>query len=357
MSPSFWPGRRVLITGHTGFKGGWLSTWLASAGARITGFALEAVGPDNMFAAARVGTVVDHVAGDVRDLDALSAVIRSVQPQVVFHLAAQSLVRRSYVDPLETYSTNVIGTANLLEAVRRVGGVAAVVVVTSDKCYENREWIWGYRETDALGGYDPYSSSKAGAEIVTAAYRSSYFNPAEYSDHGVAVASARAGNVIGGGDWSEARLIPDAIAAFRAGVPVTIRSPGATRPWQHVLEPLNGYIQLAERLVSFGTEWAEAWNFGPDPSDTQPVQQVIEALAKRWGDNASWRLDEGPHPHEANLLRLDCTKAREKLGWKPRWSIATALSETVDWYREHASGQDMQAFTRGQIEKYLSGEF
>jgi CDP-glucose 4,6-dehydratase len=358
MTNSFWRGRRVLITGHTGFKGSWLSIWLSSMGAEVTGYALSPpLELDSMFTAARVATSVEHIVGDVRDLEALVALVRRVRPQVIFHLAAQSLVRRSYIDPIETYSTNIMGTTNVLEAVRQVGGVSAVVVVTSDKCYDNREWIWGYRETDALGGYDPYSSSKAGAEIVTAAYRSSFFNPADYPAHGVAIASARAGNVIGGGDWSEARLVPDAIACFKAGVPVTIRNPHAVRPWQHVLEPLSGYIELAERLAAAGPEWGQAWNFGPETTDTLPVEQVVEALAKLWGQQgAGWQLDQGKQPHEANLLKLDCSKAREKLGWKAKWSIKSALSETVSWYRAHASGEDMNAFTRAQIEKFTSGD-
>ncbi|MEI2783624.1 MAG: CDP-glucose 4,6-dehydratase [Candidatus Competibacter sp.] len=355
LTPAFWAGRRVLVTGHTGFKGGWLCLWLQHLGAEVTGYALEPPTQPNLFEAARVGEGMRSVLGDIRDFDAFWSAVREYQPEIIFHLAAQPLVLPAYRQPLETYAINVLGTVHLLEAVRRTAGVRAVVNVTSDKCYENREWVAGYREDEPMGGYDPYSSSKGCAELVTAAYRRSFFNRA--SDRaGVALASARAGNVIGGGDWAEDRLIPDAIRSFRAGRPVTLRRPDAVRPWQHVLEPLSGYLRLAERLWRDGAAYAEGWNFGPLDEDAHPVDWLVERLTVLWGEGASWIRDETPHPHEARYLKLNCAKAAAKLDWRPRWSLDRALAETVAWYRAAYAKADMRAFTLAQIARYRGGE-
>ena len=352
MNPGFWLGRRVLVTGHTGFKGGWLCLWLQQMGARVTGYALEPPTRPNLFETAKVGANMDSILGDVRDYDSVWAVMRQCKPEIVFHLAAQPLVVQSYQQPVVTYATNVLGTAHVLEAVRQVGGVRAVVNVTSDKCYANREWVWGYRENDPMGGDDPYSSSKGCAELVTAAYRASFFASTNYAQHGVGLASARAGNVIGGGDWAENRLVPDIIRAFQRCQPVTIRHPEAVRPWQHVLEPLSGYLLLAERLRMEGVSFAEGWNFGPSEEDAWPVRRLAERLAALWGEGAGWRQDGDPHPHEAHYLRLDCAKAHERLDWRPRWDLARALAETVAWYRAQQSGEDVRAVTLAQIESY-----
>jgi CDP-glucose 4,6-dehydratase len=347
----FWRGRRVFLTGHTGFKGSWLSLWLQSLGAEVTGFALppEAKG---LFERAQVGTGMTSVIGDIREIEALTNAMTSCRPEVVIHMAAQALVRVSYDDPLMTFATNVMGTANVLEAVRHCPGVHAVINVTSDKCYENREWLWGYRENEPLGGHDPYSASKACAEIVGAAMRSSFFPPDTHAHHGVAIASARAGNVIGGGDTARDRLIPDIIAAFEAGRPVVVRNPVAVRPWQHVLEPLSGYLMLAEKLSTEGVAYAEAWNFGPRDEDMQPVARIADAMVTRWGAGASWTHDTSIQPHEAQVLRLDCSKVRQRLGWAPRWGLDRALNAIVDWHRAALDGADMRALTLRQIEEW-----
>jgi CDP-glucose 4,6-dehydratase len=347
-----WKGARVFLTGHTGFKGGWLALWLAQKGATVRGYALDPSTTPNLFTSARIGEVIQDLRGDLRDREALSRVMHDFAPQVVFHLAAQPLVRQSYADPLGTYETNVMGTANVLEAVRTLPSVRAVVVVTTDKCYENREWHWGYRETDPLGGYDPYSSSKACVEILSAAYRSSFFNPAQLDGHGVALATARAGNVIGGGDWSEDRLIPDLVRGFLLGQPVLIRRPLSIRPWQHVLEPLAGYMALAEGLLARDTKFASGWNFGPWDDDAWPVEKIAAVMTERWGDGASWVVDSAPSVHEAGYLKLDSSKARAELGWRPRLRLKTALEWVVDWYQAANSGSDMQAFTLSQISSY-----
>lgn len=352
MTPTFWTGKRVLITGHTGFKGGWLSLWLQQLGAEIVGYALEPPTQPSLFEVAQVGQGMESVLGDVRDPAHLQAIFSRHRPEIVFHLAAQALVRDSYQFPVETYATNVMGTVHLLEAVRQTGGVRVVVNITSDKCYENREWVWGYRETEPLGGYDPYSNSKGCAELVTSAYRNSFFNPADFQRHGVALASVRAGNVIGGGDWARDRLIPDIMRAFLAGQPVIIRNPHAIRPWQHVLEPLIGYLELAEQLWQHGPDYAEGWNFGPNDDDAKPVSWIVEYLAALWGGQSRWVLDGGNHPHEAHYLKLDCSKAKMRLGWRPRWNLEQALTRTVDWYSAYAGHKDMRAVTLGQISGY-----
>jgi CDP-glucose 4,6-dehydratase len=353
VNADFWADKKVLVTGHTGFKGGWLSLWLHSLGAKVVGYARAPRTSPNLFEVTGVGRDMMSIVGDVADLAKIKTVVAEQAPQIVFHMAAQALVRASYESPIETYTTNVMGTAHLLEAVRATGGVKVVVNVTSDKCYENREWIWGYRENEALGGHDPYSSSKGCAEVVTAAYRSSFFSPKDYLRHGVAVASARAGNVIGGGDWAEDRLVPDFIRAVTRSQPMMVRNPAAVRPWQHVLEPLHGYLLLAERLWSDGPRYGEAWNFGPDDESAKSVEAVVKTLAATWGPEASWRTDaSGVRPHEANYLKLDCSKAKAKLGWHPCWDLEMALKATTEWYKAHQAGQDMRRFTLEQVRSY-----
>jgi len=352
VKPRFWQDKRVFLTGHTGFKGGWLALWLKALGARVSGYALPPASEPSFFEAARVDRALEHRIGDIRELSALRAAMRECRPDVVFHLAAQSLVRQSYADPVETYATNVLGTVNLLEAVRQEPSARAVVIVTSDKCYENRERAEPYAEGEPLGGHDPYSSSKGCAEIVTAAYRSSYFDPARHAGHGVALASVRAGNVIGGGDWAADRLIPDAARAADAGVAIRIRNPNAIRPWQFVLEPIHGYLMLAERLWSGGGAFAQAWNFGPDDADTRPVAEVMDRIVALWGGGLRWEPDRASHPHEATLLRLDSRKARAELGWRPRLGLQQALEWTVQWYQAKQRGADMAQVTAGQIAAY-----
>jgi CDP-glucose 4,6-dehydratase len=347
-----WRGRRVFLTGHTGFKGGWLSLWLASMGAQIRGYALAPETSPNLFTAACVGTVLEDIRGDLRNESDIEVAMTEFQPEVVFHLAAQPLVRRSYADPLGTYTTNVMGTAHVLEAVRKTQSVRAVVCITTDKCYQNQEWVWPYRETDHLGGFDPYSSSKACAEIVSAAYRSSFFNRGSQSGRQVGLATARAGNVIGGGDWSEDRLIPDLIRGFRSKQPVLIRRPKAIRPWQHVLEPLRGYILLAEKLMAGQPEFASAFNFGPTEGDAWPVERIATTLVNLWGNGASWISDLSPGVHEAHYLKLDSSKARTELGWEPHLGIKSALEWTVSWYRTWHSNGDLLQATRDQIAAY-----
>jgi CDP-glucose 4,6-dehydratase len=337
--PGFWAGRRVLVTGDTGFKGAWLALWLTELGAVVSGFADGVPTDPSLYELAEVGALVDHHEGDVRDAARVAAVVGATRPEVVFHLAAQPLVRRSYAEPAETYAVNVMGTVNVLDAVRHAGGdVRVAVVVTSDKCYENRESPRGYREDDALGGHDPYSSSKGAAELVTAAYRSSFFS----ADGAAAIASARAGNVIGGGDWGADRLVPDIMRAVAAGAPVRIRNPEAIRPWQHVLNPLSGYLRLAERAWA-DRALARGFNFGPGDDDARPVGWIVERLAPRS------ELDPGPHPHEAHWLKLDSSLARDALGWTPGWDLARGLEATAAWYRAQRDGADARATTRAQI--------
>ncbi|MBC7916900.1 MAG: CDP-glucose 4,6-dehydratase [Rhodoferax sp.] len=352
MNPALWHGRRVFLTGHTGFKGSWLSLWLQELGAEVCGYALAPPTNTNLFTLAHVERGMRSQIADVRDLAALQKAMHQAQPEIVFHLAAQPLVRASYDDPVATYATNVMGTVHLLEAVRQAGGVKAVVNVTTDKCYENREWNWGYRESDALGGYDPYSNSKGASELVTAAYRNSFFNPAQYTSHGVALATARAGNVIGGGDWAVDRLVPDMLDALQSGTPARIRNPHAIRPWQHVLEPLRGYLTLAERLLQDGPDFGEAWNFGPLDEDAKPVSWIAAELTRLWGHEASWAADICEHPHEAHYLKLDISKARARLPWTPLLRLSDALRLTVDWARQQQAGDDMHAATLSQIRSY-----
>lgn len=342
----FWQGRRVLVTGHTGFKGSWLSIWLHRMGSVVRGIALPPATSPSLFDRARLAEDMDHVVADVGDLDAMRKHIGGFAPEIVLHLAAQALVRPSYEDPVGTMRTNVMGTAHVLEAVRHTPSVRAVVVVTSDKCYENREWVWGYRENEAMGGHDPYSASKGCAELVTAAFRRSFLGGK------VAVATARAGNVIGGGDWAQDRLIPDAMTAFTGKRRVVIRNPASIRPWQHVLESLSGYLTLAERLYKDGETFADGWNFGPSAKDSRSVREVIDTVVSLWGDGAGWELAQGAQPHEARTLRLDCAKAQALLGWQPRTGLDAALRWTVRWYQDFARGADAREITLRDIAEF-----
>lgn len=348
MNAGIWSGRRVLVTGHTGFKGAWLALWLECRGARVTGLALDPATRPALFDVLGLSARIDDRRADVRDAEAVGRVFDACQPEVVFHLAAQALVRESYREPSATWATNVMGTVNVLEAARRCEPVRAVVVATSDKCYQNDETGRAFREGDPLGGQDPYSGSKAAAELVAAAWRASFPGSAC-----AALATVRAGNVIGGGDWSRDRIVPDLIRGFSAGQPVAVRNPGAVRPWQHVLEPLEGYLRVAEALLAGQADCATAWNFGPDAADARPVSDLVALAASRWGAGASWELDAAPQPHEARLLQLDSTRARARLGWSPRWSTARAIEETVDWYRAQQRGVDMRAYSLAQINRYL----
>jgi CDP-glucose 4,6-dehydratase len=346
---AFWKGRRVLLTGHTGFKGAWLALWLSELGAKVTGLALPPQTTPNLFTLARVGEHANSVIGDISDLGTVRSCFASSSPEIVFHLAAQALVGESYAHPVETYRTNVLGTAHVLEAIRETGSVVAAVIVTSDKCYENRERTEPYREDEPLGGKDPYSSSKACAELVTGAYRSSFFQ----GPSACRIASARAGNVIGGGDWAAERLVPDLVCAFSAGRSAAIRSAAAVRPWQHVLEPLAGYILLAERLAGEGgEEFARAWNFGPSEEDCRPVSRLADAVASRWGDGARWHASEKTHAPEAGILKVDSRLAQEKLGWQRRMRLDTAIEWAIDWYRRQSAGEDAAPLSFGQIAAY-----
>jgi CDP-glucose 4,6-dehydratase len=352
IKPEFWKGKKVFITGHTGFKGSWLCLWLHALGAEVAGYALEPPTRPSLFELCGIDRLVRTTTADIRDGASLTKALASHGPEIVVHMAAQPLVRGSYTIPVETYAVNVMGTVNLLEAVRSCRTVKAVINVTTDKCYENREWVWGYRENEPLGGYDPYSSSKACSELVTSAYRNSYFNPADHARHGVAVASARAGNVIGGGDWASDRLIPDCIRAILKNEQVRIRNPHAIRPWQHVLEPICGYLMLAERLVSDGDRYAGPWNFGPEESDAKPVEWLVQRLCARWGGEASYAIDRGQHPHEAHYLKLDCSKAKAELGWRPKWDLEQAIDGIVEWTKEYKNKSDVQKICLNQIAEY-----
>jgi len=345
--------RRVLVTGHTGFKGSWLCLLLNQLGADVYGYALEPPTHPSLFIEARIAELMTSYIGDVRNLNDLQEVVKKVQPEIVIHMAAQPLVRESYKIPVETYSINVMGTVHLLEACRNTKSVKAIVNVTTDKCYENREWHWGYRENEPMGGYDPYSNSKGCSELVTSAYRNSFFNPKDYEKHGVAIASARAGNVIGGG-WADDRLIPDFIRSITKDEKVLIRSPYAIRPWQHVLEPLTGYLTLAAKLYTEGVQYAQGWNFGPEDSDAQNVEWITNTICQLWGEGASFEIDQNPQPHEANYLKLDCSKAKAELGWVPKWNIETTLKSIVDWNKAYLKSDDIREVTNNQINQYFN---
>jgi CDP-glucose 4,6-dehydratase len=349
---SFWKGRRVFLTGHTGFKGSWLLLWLDALGANVTGYALDPPTQPSLLEQAEAARAIRSICADIRDFPRLKTAIDECCPDVVIHMAAQSVVRRGFEDPIETYSSNVMGTVNVLEALRQLGQPCVVVNVTSDKCYANREWVWGYRESEPMGGRDPYSNSKGCAELVTAAYRESFFPSASFDRHGIAIASVRAGNAIGGGDWTSDQLIPDLMRAFLAGRPCLIRNPSAIRPWQFVLEPLHGYLMLAERLTQDAPRFAAGWNFGPADADAKPVSWIANELALSWGNQASWSEDAVSHPREARFLKLDASQARACLDWHPVLPLSLALEWIVEWYRAFQAGDDLQRLTRKQIERY-----
>lgn len=344
----FWAGKKVLITGHTGFKGSWLSLWLQSLGANLHGFAFEPPTEPNLFTIARVGEAMSTTLGDIRNYEEIRRCIVEFRPEIIIHMAAQALVRQSYLEPVKTYATNVMGTVHVLEAARQSNSVQCLLNVTTDKCYENREWAWGYREDEPMGGHDPYSSSKGCAELVSSAYRRSFFQSS-----GIALATARAGNVIGGGDWAPDRLIPDMLRAFAQGKPAYIRNPDAIRPWQHVLEPLSGYLILLQALWSEKQLFAEAWNFGPNDSDAKPVKWIAERLKDLWGNGAAWRQDNGIQPHESNYLKLDISKARYKLDWQPRWNLETTLAKISCWQKSWLAREDMKSHCMREVCEYI----
>lgn len=352
INKSFWKDRRVFITGHTGFKGSWLCLWLHSLGARVTGYALNPPTDPSLFALCNIDRIVGSIIGDIRSDQLLNKTILDAKPEVVIHMAAQPLVRESYRDPVGTYAVNVMGTVNLLETIRKCKDVKAVISVTSDKCYENKEWHWGYRESDPIGGYDPYSSSKACAELVTSSYRNSFFNPEAYDAHVVGIATARAGNVIGGGDWSADRLVPDCVRALLKGEKVIIRNPASVRPWQHVLEPLIGYLMLAERLYADGRRFVGAWNFGPESGDVMSVEGLTKRICEMWRHGASYEVDVEDHPHESHCLKLDCSKTMAELGWRPRWNLEQALNKIMEWTLAYKEGKDLKEICLKQIEEY-----
>ncbi len=348
VNPAFWKNKKVFLTGHTGFKGSWLSLWLQHLGAELKGYALEPYTTPNLFTEAGVAEGMQSQIGDIRNLEAMSKSMTSFKPDILIHMAAQPLVRQSYKDPVETYSTNVMGTVNVYEAARQCQDLKAIVSVTTDKCYENREWEWGYRENEPMGGHDPYSSSKGCAELVTSAYRRSFFS----SPDTASLASARAGNVVGGGDWADDRLIPDILRAFEKSEPVIIRNPLSTRPWQHVLEPLSGYLVLAQALYTHGDTYAEAWNFGPRDEDCRSVQWILDQMVERWGKGASWALDKNNNPHEAGFLKLDISKAKTKLNWQPSWDLSHTLNLIVDWQKAYMQNQDIKEKCLQEIKMY-----
>ena len=348
VNSTFWNSKKVFLTGHTGFKGSWMSLWLQSMGAIVKGYSLEPNTTPNLYTVASVGTAMDSEIGDIRDLNQITKSMSDFNPDILFHMAAQPLVRLSYQEPVDTYTTNVIGTVNVLEAARKCKSLKAIISVTTDKCYENKEWDWGYRESEPMGGHDPYSSSKGCAELVTSAYRRSFFS----SEGTASLASARAGNVIGGGDWAEDRLIPDILRAFEESEPVVIRNPLSTRPWQHVLEPLSGYLVLAQELYLNGDDFAEGWNFGPKDEDCKPVGWILDEMVSHWGNNASWGLDKNNNPHEAGFLKLDCSKASNRLKWNPKWNLQLTLKSIVDWHQIYSNGGDLKKQCLKEINTY-----
>jgi CDP-glucose 4,6-dehydratase len=352
VNPAFWKGKNVFLTGHTGFKGSWLSLWLTSMGAKVTGYSLAPNVTPNLFVELAIDSLVEKsYIADIRDSLSVKKSMSETSPDIVIHMAAQPLVRYSYVNPIETYATNVMGTVHVLDSTRSLDSIRATLVITTDKCYENKEWVWGYRENEPMGGFDPYSNSKGCAELITSAYRQSYFSSADSNNK---VASARAGNVIGGGDWSEDRLIPDAIKAFEANQPLMIRNPLATRPWQHVLEPLSGYLILAQALYSHGASFASGWNFGPRDEDNRSVKDVADLLIAQWGGKATWEKEGSEQPHEANLLKLDCSKASSQLSWTPKWNLEIAIEKIAQWQKAYQAKKNMQEVSLAQINQYMS---
>ena len=352
----FYHGKKVFITGHTGFKGAWLCLWLNILGAEVTGYALDPPTVPSLFELCRTDRFVKSIIADVRDGEALKGAMLAAHPEIVIHMAAQPIVRDSYKNPVETYAINLMGTVHLLEAVRNCSTVKSVINVTTDKCYDNREWAWGYRENEPLGGYDPYSNSKACSELVTSAYRSSFFNAKDFHRHGVGLASARAGNVIGGGDWAQDRLVPDCIRSLLKREKIIIRNPRAIRPWQHVLEPLSGYLELARRLHEDGRRYGEAWNFGPGDEDAKPVEWLVQKICAKWGENVGYEMDRREHPHEVNYLKLDCSKARWLLGWRPKWNLDQAIDRVIEWINVYKEKGDLRAVCEKQIEDYSNSE-
>lgn len=348
VNPSFWKGKKVFLTGHTGFKGSWLSLWLQDMGAVVKGYALLPNTKPSLFTEAKVDQNMDSEIGDITDLNHITESMKAFDPEVLIHMAAQPLVRLSYQNPVLTYATNVMGTVNVLEAARKCSSLKAIVSVTTDKCYENKEWAWGYRENESMGGHDPYSSSKGCSELVISAYRNSFFS----NNNSPFVASARAGNVIGGGDWSNDRLIPDILKAFEKNEPVIVRNPLATRPWQHVLEPLSGYLVLAQHLYEYGSDFAEGWNFGPKDEDCKPVSWILEKMVSHWGKGASWLLDKNTNPHEAGYLKLDCSKAAIHLNWFPKWSLNYTLESIINWHQVYITGKNIKEQCLLEINKY-----
>jgi len=353
MTPDFWKNKNVFLTGHTGFKGSWMSLWLSRLGANVTGYSLKPPTNPSMFEICGIKNLVNSIEGDVRDLEGLKNALDKSKAEIVIHMAAQPLVRESYKIPVETYAVNVMGTVHLMEAIRLNGKVRAVVNVTTDKCYENKEWVWGYRENEPMGGYDPYSNSKGCSELVTSAYRSSYFNPKNYGkEHLVGCATGRAGNVIGGGDWASDRLIPDIMKAVLKSEKVFIRNPQAIRPWQHVLEPLSGYLTLAQALYTEGAQYSEGWNFGPNDEDAKPVEWIVKKICSKWGNGSGYELDNANHPHEANYLKLDCSKSKNLLQWFPKWDLEKAIDKIIEWNRAYLERKDMKDVCFGQIREY-----
>jgi CDP-glucose 4,6-dehydratase len=351
----FWKGKKVLVTGHTGFKGSWLSLWLQSLGAEVVGVSLDPPTKKSLYEQANVAKGMISLREDIRNGEEIKKIFHKYQPEIVFHLAAQSLVRYSYQNPVETYETNVMGTLHVLEGIRSVKSVRSAVMVTTDKCYENKEWEWGYRENEPMGGHDPYSSSKGSSELLISSYRESYYPINEYNKHKTSIASVRAGNVIGGGDWADDRIIPDIIRAFQQGKKVEIRNPNSIRPWQHVLEPLSGYIKLAGLLIDDAGKYTGAWNFGPNDKDARPVQWIVEKVSEQWGCNEEcWVFDKGEHPHEAHYLKLDCSKAKERIGWSPKWNLSEALLKIVEWHKLEHSGNDCRKICLTQINDYIA---
>lgn len=355
----FWQNKKVFVTGHTGFKGSWLGLWLHSLGASVTGYALDPPTQPNLFQLYKMETKIHSIIGDIREKERLQSALLSADPDIIIHMAAQPLVRDSYHHPVATYEINVMGTVHVLEAVKELikknSRPRAVINVTSDKCYENKEWLWGYRETDRMGGYDPYSNSKACSELITDAYRNSFFNRNRYAEHGISLASARAGNVIGGGDWAKDRLVPDCMRALLQGEVIHIRHPQAIRPWQHVLEPLHGYLVLAQKLLERGPEFAEGWNFGPDDKDIQSVEWMVNKVCEKWGGLATYSIISAENLHESRMLKLDCAKAKERLGWYPQWQLDLAIVKTIEWVRAFQEHQDVTKVGLQQIQGY-SGE-
>lgn len=353
MNRMFWKDKKVFITGHTGFKGSWLSIWLNLLGADVTGYSLKPPTCPSLFELCKLDNKIKTIIGDIRDRNLVAETIISIEPEIIIHLAAQPLVRESYKHPVDTYETNVIGTINVLEAVRKCNSVRSVVNVTTDKCYENKEWYWSYRENESMGGYDPYSNSKSCSELITNSYRKSFFNLEKYKENVVALASARAGNVIGGGDWAKDRLIPDCIDSLLNGEKIIIRNPNSIRPWQHVLEPLNGYLNLAQKLYENGIEFAEGWNFGPNEDDAKPVLWIVKKICETWGIDSSYQIYDGKQFHEANYLKLDCSKAKAKLGWYPKWNLDTSINKIVEWVLAFKEEQNMLEVCNNQIKEYM----